>query len=143
MKRWCDVSNLPFVDVSCCEDICKRGTSTVGCFKISDTLAKIPSPLNVMREIYRTLIPGGWLLTSVPSTDGRGAFQDPRHVSFWNENSFLYYTHQNWARHISTPVRFQAVRLYTGEKDAHQVCWTAAHLLSLKDDYRPCGQLDI
>jgi hypothetical protein len=27
----------------------------------------------------------------VPSTDGRGAFQDPTHVSFWNINSFYYY----------------------------------------------------
>ncbi len=28
----------------------------------------------------------------VPSTDGRGAFQDPTHVSFWNINSFMYYS---------------------------------------------------
>ena len=27
-----------------------------------------------------------------PSTDGRGAFQDPTHVSFYNENSFWYFT---------------------------------------------------
>jgi glycosyltransferase involved in cell wall biosynthesis len=143
VKRWCDVSNLPWVDVNQCEDICKRGTSTVGAFKIIDTLAKIPSPLNVMREIYRVLIPGGWLLCSVPSTDGRGAWQDPRHVSFWNENSFLYYTNRQWARHIDTPVRFQNVRLYTTEKDANQVCWTVAHLLSLKDGYRPPGELHV
>ena len=143
IKRWCEVSSLPWVDVTCCEDICKRGTSTVGCYHIIDTLAKIPEPLNVMRELYRTLVPGGWLLCSVPSTDGRGAWQDPRHVSFWNENSFLYYTNRQWSQHINTPVKFQSVRLYTTEKDANAVSWVIAHLVSLKDNYRPPGELYI
>jgi len=26
-----------------------------------------------------------------PSTDGRGAFQDPTHLSFWNLNSWFYF----------------------------------------------------
>jgi hypothetical protein len=30
----------------------------------------------------------------VPSTDGRGAFQDPTHVSFWNANTFAYFSRQ-------------------------------------------------
>ncbi len=29
----------------------------------------------------------GWFLSQTPSTDGRGAFQDPTHVSMWNSNS--------------------------------------------------------
>ena len=33
--------------------------------------------VGLMNAIYRTLFPGGWLLTATPSTDGRGAFQDP------------------------------------------------------------------
>jgi SAM-dependent methyltransferase len=45
-----------------------------------------------MQEIHRVLAPGGILLSQTPSTDGRGAWQDPTHVSFWNENSFWYYT---------------------------------------------------
>lgn len=44
--------------------------------------------VGLMNAIYRALVPGGWLLTATPSTDGRGAFQDP-HCSFWN-NSFWY-----------------------------------------------------
>ena len=32
------------------------------------------------------------LLSLTPSTDGRGAYQDPTHVAFYNENSFWYYT---------------------------------------------------
>ncbi|MFM6367255.1 MAG: class I SAM-dependent methyltransferase, partial [Dolichospermum sp.] len=41
------------------------------------------------------LKPGGIVDISVPSTDGRGAFQDPTHVSFWNINSFLYYCNES------------------------------------------------
>jgi O-antigen biosynthesis protein len=37
------------------------------------------------------LVPGGWLLAATPSTDVRGAFQDPTNCSFWNvPNSFWY-----------------------------------------------------
>jgi hypothetical protein len=37
--------------------------------------------------------------------DGRGAFQDPTHASFW------YYTRADQNRFIDCPVRFQANRL--------------------------------
>lgn len=45
----------------------------------------------VMSEIHRVLKPEGIFRFSIPSTDGRGAFQDPTHKSFWNINSWLYY----------------------------------------------------
>ncbi|MDP1796315.1 MAG: hypothetical protein Q8K78_02485, partial [Planctomycetaceae bacterium] len=56
------------------------------------------------------LVPG-LSLSQTPSTDGRGAFQDPTHVSFWNSNSFWYYTRADQNRFIDCPVRFQANRL--------------------------------
>ena len=87
--------------------------------------------LHTMREMYRVLAPGGYAVLSVPSTDGRGAFQDPTHVSFWNENSFLYYTDREWAKYIDCPVRFQAIRLFTTPKDPLGVCWVRAHLTKL------------
>ena len=46
----------------------------------------------VIEEIYRVLKDKGIFYHLTPSTDGRGAFQDPTHVSFWNVNSWLYYT---------------------------------------------------
>ena len=46
----------------------------------------------VIEEIYRVLRPAGYFEHFTPSTDGRGAFQDPTHKSFWNINSWLYYT---------------------------------------------------
>jgi predicted SAM-dependent methyltransferase len=45
----------------------------------------------LIEEVYRVLVPGGKFDTLTPSTDGRGAFQDPTHVSFWNANSWDYY----------------------------------------------------
>jgi hypothetical protein len=79
----------------------------------------------------------------VPSTDGRGAFQDPTHRSFWCENDWDYYTTAEYARFIDTPVRFQAVLKKTTPKDRRGVCWTMAHLVSLKDGYRPPGPIEI
>ncbi len=117
--------------------------NSVGVLRCSDILEHLLDPLHVMKEAYRVLIPGGWLIAWVPSTDGRGAYQDPTHRSFWNENSFLYYTDQNKACFIDTPVRFQATRLFTTDMNAEQVCWVAAHLVSLKDNYRPPGEIRI
>lgn len=58
-----------------------------------DFLEHIPigMTLPVIEEIYRVLKPGGTFEHLTPSTDGRGAFMDPTHVSFWNINSWMYY----------------------------------------------------
>jgi len=68
----------------------------------------------IMKEIHRVLAHGGWAFIEVPSTDGRGAFQDPTHVSYWNENSFLYYTNSYLGNFIgNTDIRFQEFRRHT------------------------------
>lgn len=131
-------------DVNC--DLNKRWPfedSSVGVIRAYDILEHLKDPLHAMKEAYRVLAPGGYMFCQVPSTDGRGAFQDPTHKSFWNENSFLYYTNRRWAQYIETPVRFQAPRLYTTERDQYGVCWTIAHLISMKDGYRPPGVIEI
>ena len=58
-----------------------------------DFLEHIPigKTIYVIEEIWRVLVPGGLLEHLTPSTDGRGAFQDPTHLSFWNRNSWFYY----------------------------------------------------
>jgi hypothetical protein len=67
-----------------------------------------------MSECHRILCNNGWFFTEIPSTDGRGAWMDPRNKSFWNENSFLYYTHRNQAKYINnTKIRFQSWRKET------------------------------
>jgi len=112
-------------------------TGSVGVIRAHDALEHLRDPVHTMQEAYRVLAPGGWLLTQTPSTDGRGAFQDPTHVSYWNENSFWYYTRAEQAAFIGTPVRFQAVRVKTYFPNAwcsdHNIPYVAAHLA------KPCG----
>jgi len=57
-----------------------------------DAIEHLPDKIKTMNEIWRVCKPGATVDIFVPSTDGRGAFQDPTHVSFWNMNSFLYYS---------------------------------------------------
>jgi predicted SAM-dependent methyltransferase len=58
-----------------------------------DLLEHIPigKVVPLIEAIYRVLKVGGRFISLTPSTDGRGAFQDPTHCSFWNYNSWLYY----------------------------------------------------
>ena len=57
-----------------------------------DFIEHLPEPIHTMNEIWRIGKPNAKVDIFVPSTDGRGAFQDPTHVSFWNVHSFYYYS---------------------------------------------------
>ena len=99
----CDLNNgIPLPD------------NSVGVINASHIIEHLRDPFKTMSEIHRVLAHGGWVFIEVPSTDGRGAFQDPTHVSFWNENSFLYYTDAYLAGFLrNTTVRFQSYRCET------------------------------
>lgn len=105
----------------------------------SHVIEHLRDPIKTMKEIHRVLAHGGWAFIEVPSTDGRGAFQDPTHVSFWNQNSFWYYTRSQQARYIrNTTIRFQTYRLETVYpsqwwKDNH-IPVVSAYLVALKDE---------
>jgi len=118
---------------------------SVGVLRASHVLEHLPDPIHTMREAHRVLAPGGFFLIEVPSTDGRGAWQDPTHCSFWNEHSFRYYTDDRWARYLPDfRERFQ-VSLLTTETLAPHVPVVRAHLIALKPPYtdRPPGKLGI
>lgn len=143
----CDIrKGLPFEDDS------------VGCVRAFDFLEHIPhcpdsscrhgadgSPmcvLGLMNEIYRVLAPGGWLTSKTPSSDGRGAFQDPTHCSFWNPNSFWYYTRAEQAKYVmGLQCRFQANRVWqTFPTDWHKqnnIPYVFADLVCLKGQRQP------
>jgi len=89
--------------------------NSVGVINASHIIEHLRDPIKTMSEIHRVLVHGGWAFIEVPSTDGRGAFQDPTHVSFWNENSFLYYTDSYLAKYIrNDKIKFSEFR-----KDTH------------------------
>jgi len=119
--------------------------SSVGLILAEDVLQQLSDPVHVMNEAHRVLAPGGFLLVRVPSTDGRGAFQNPRNVSFWNEHSFWYYTQAAYAREIPDLAgRFQVARLRTFSRaeaasEGPPVPFVEAHLFALKAGYEPMG----
>jgi glycosyltransferase involved in cell wall biosynthesis len=63
--------------------------NSVGAFRAHDLLEHLPDKMHTMREIHRCLRPGGWLLSMTPSTDGRGAFQDPTHCCHSDDTEVL------------------------------------------------------
>lgn len=88
--------------------------NSVGVIRAHDALEHIKDKQMIMSEIHRVLVPGGMLLSQTPSTDGRGAWQDPTHVSFWNENSFWYWTRPGAMSYIrNSRIKFREVMLYS------------------------------
>jgi len=117
--------------------------NSVGVINASHVLEHLRDPIKSMREIHRVLAHGGWAMIEVPSTDGRGAFQDPTHVSYWNEHSFWYYTNRDKAYFIrNNDIRFQTYRLETWEMAPH-IPVVTAWLVAIKDEERFPGILGI
>lgn len=112
--------------------------NSVGVLNASHIIEHLHDKTKIMGEIHRVLAHGGWAFIEVPSTDGRGAFQDPTHVSYWNENSFLYYTDAYLGNFIdNTTIRFQEYRRETYFPNEWMknlnVCVTSAWLVAIKD----------
>jgi len=119
--------------------------NSVGIVRAYDVLEHLPDSVAIMNEIHRVLVPGGWLLASIPSTDGRGAFQDPTHCSFWNENSIGYYTDPKFQRYVpSITARFQVSRVLTWFPSdwhkQHDISYVDAQLMAIKDGFRAPGE---
>lgn len=116
---------LPFADDS------------VGVIRAMDFLEHVADKVAVMNELYRLLAPGGLLLSMTPSTDGRGAFQDPTHVAWWNENGFWYFTDPNYSRFVpEVRCRFQVSRLATvfptRWHEDRQISYVIGNLIAVK-----------
>ena len=122
--------------------------SSVGVIRAVDFLQHIPDKISLFNEFYRVLAHGGLLLSLTPSTDGRGAFQDPTHVAYYNENSFWYFTNAEFARFLPQITgRFQVSRLVTYFPDdwhrEHAISYVCANLIAIKDGPRQGGILTI
>lgn len=71
----------------------------------------------LMDEIYRCLVPGGWLLSYTPHAQGIGATCDPSHRSQWDERRFLYWCSEQLrpfllSAYSSAKANFKPVRLF-------------------------------
>lgn len=113
--------------------------NSVGVINAHHILEHLKNPILSMREMHRVLCHGGWAFIEVPSTDGRGAWQDPTHVSFWNKNSFWYYTDKKYGNYINNyDIRFQIYKLndYYPSKffEENNIIVTCAVLVAIKND---------
>jgi len=89
---------------------------SVGILRAVDFLNRVPQKrlVELMNEIWRVLAPNGFLISSTPSTEGKGAFCDPDQASYWNDLSFRYYCSPNYIKHIPNFTGlFQATRVWT------------------------------
>lgn len=111
--------------------------NSVGVIRAVDFLEHIPNRIGVMEKIWRLLAHGGMLLSETPSTDGRGAWQDPTHVSYWNENSFWYFTDDNYRKYIESDAKFHISSLstYTPSQwhNAQKITYVRANLVAVKE----------
>lgn len=88
-----------------------------------DAIEHLHSPGQTMSEIWRVLKDEGLVDILVPSTDGRGAFQDGTHVSFWNENSFGYWVNsEDWMDYYRFERLFELVELSTTPMSQDRAC---------------------
>lgn len=164
MEHWCDKNLLKRIDLGgafncppnyesidlnnadiCCDlnEGIPLEDSSCGIIRAHHIIEHLREPIWTMAECHRVLCDGGWLLIEVPSTDGRGAWCDPTHVSFWNQASFNYYTRKDQAQYIGNDsIRFQEFRLETRYpndfyKENHIPCVTAWLRAIKGTSYRP------
>jgi len=117
--------------------------NSVGVIRAYDFMEHIANKTAFMEWCYDKLAHGGMLLSMTPSSDGRGAFQDPTHIAFWNENSFWYYTDKHYADFIDFECRFQqsALRSFF-PSDWHienHIPYVQANLIAVKEKTHDFG----
>lgn len=121
----------------------------VGVMRAQDALEHLPDKLRTMSEAYRVLAHGGWLFSDTPSADGRGAFQDPTHVSYWNSNSFWYWTSEAQRKflpdypHVPHFQMWHVENLYYNDwYRMHDIPYVRAHMSAIKQGPRLAGPYD-
>tara|TARA_Y100001938_G_scaffold120883_1_gene168020 strand:- start:10722 stop:12080 length:1359 start_codon:yes stop_codon:yes gene_type:complete len=135
-------NTLLYSNVTALED------NSVGWLRADDVLQFIPgtSVKEWFNVVWHKLAPGGWLSVSVPSTDGRGAFQVPTYKSFWNINSFMYLLNRDTAAILGGgdyKATYHMARRWDGYKDDYQSKINNLHtnvdFIAVKDSRRIAG----
>lgn len=116
---------------------------SLGVIEAHDYVQFLKQPFQFIEDCYSMLCDGGMLFITVPSTDGRGAFQDLRHQSFWNENSFWYLTSREYGAYYGLGARFQVSNLTTYFPSewhkANNISYVRATLIAVKSEGHQFG----
>jgi hypothetical protein len=119
---------------------------SVAVLRAYDVLQRMPKRASFFNECHRVLAHAGLMFTQTPSTDGRGAFQDPSHTAFYNENSFMYLTQKaltDVIPHLTARLQVSHLRTFfptPGHEDL-DIPYVEANLLAIKDGPRQGGPL--
>lgn len=113
--------------------------SSVDMMRTIDFIEHIEDKVFTLEQIYRVLKHNATVYIQVPSTDGRGAFQDPTHVSFWNENSF-HDMYMNGLYRYGAKYNFTVDSLITTQKNEMGVCWVQVTLRANKEENKSLEQ---
>ena len=98
IEGYINIDNRPEMNPDLVHDLTERfpfQDNSVEYVRAFDVLEHIPPSkvIFVIEEIWRVLKPGCIFESHTPDAQyGQGAFQDPGHISFWVENSWLYYS---------------------------------------------------
>jgi hypothetical protein len=108
------------------DDSCKE-------VRAHDAIEHMVDGMHILKEIWRVCINGALIDILVPSTDGRGAWQDLTHKSFFNNNSFGYWCNEApWVDYYRGPCLFRPTEWYTTPMSADQVCHVVFKALVVK-----------
>jgi glycosyltransferase involved in cell wall biosynthesis len=120
--------------------------NSVGVLRAADFLEHLDPERKVefWNEAHRVLANGGMFLSLTPSALGTGAYSDPTHRSYYVEQSFYYWTNQNFRKYVpEITARFQVSRLQTFfPSEWHQqqnISYVQANLIALKNDSERFG----
>ena len=95
LRGFINVDLEPFKGVDVVADLEKRWPwedSSIDFINAVDIVEHLKDKIHLMNEAWRVLKPGGQFKVTVPHEAGHGGSQDPTHVTWWNENSFLYFS---------------------------------------------------
>jgi glycosyltransferase involved in cell wall biosynthesis len=153
----CKTNDLRMIDISTPEK-CRPGCeafdllhsdystylpeNSVGCIYAKNILNHIPDSkfLHVMNNLYKMLIPGGWLLTNTQVSN-----KDENKVNShsWTTDDFCYFTERRCnARMPGLDVRYQMVRLGVNYPPDSDKPHTFADMCALKGQRQP-GEVSI
>ena len=140
LDGWVNVDIQPLPGVDMVVDLGQRwpwDDGSIHYIRAFDVFEHLPDPINTMNEAWRVLGHGGLLEVLVPSTDGRGAFQDPTHVSYWNRNSFFYYSRKYFASLYPDRIKCDFnFATFDTSVDENGVIWTWALCRAAKGEGR-------
>jgi len=122
--------------------------NSVGIIRAVDFFEHIPDKVRLWNEMYRVLAHGGMIVSLTPSTDGRGAYQDPTHNSFYNENSFWYFAYQEHRKYVpELKMDFHISRLVTYFPSEfnriHNIPYVCANLIAKKESSKFGGKITL